>query len=336
MVSPIQGGIQRTESRPGRLAASLAATVSLLRGLPLFVSGRPQTPLRVLCLMAFDTVHVLRYSRRLSARSLQTLASLLDFGACANDFFDDNDFSRQEYWTTRRRLEEAGTGVSVNEYLNRLRDLEKRRPSPGGDVQQHRMVQFYRESVVRLSLGMIAATALENATIEDGIRATHRDEDLETLYRIVMLCQIVDDVLDLATDADHGLPSFLTANASLSQALALTSGAATRYADRSGLPSSPQTFPFRMALLGISAIARLVILFGHWRWRWQAIRSRSAWAGGGRSREPSGTWRCRSILCRSARGTDFLNNVPGPVAQEKPDVSGPFPRFMMGPSDGPA
>ena len=103
---------------------------------------------------------------------------------------------------------------------------------------------------------MIAATTLENLTIEDGIRATHRDEDLETLYRIVMLRQIIDYVLDFATDTDDGLPSFLTADASPSQALALTSDALTRYADRGGLPSSPHVFPFRVALLVIQLLLR--------------------------------------------------------------------------------
>jgi len=276
MVSPIQRDIERTEPRRGRLVASLAAMISFLRGLPLFVSGRPRTPLRVLCLMAFDTVHVLRNSRRLSSHTLQTLASLLDFGACANDFFDDNDFSRQEYRATRRLLDRARTGVAVDEYTSRLRDLENRRPSPGGDVLQHRKAQAYREAVIRLSLGMIAATALENLTIEDGIRATRRDEDLETLYRIVMLCQIIDDVLDFATDTDDGLPSFLTAHASPSQALALTSDAATRYADRGGLPSSPHVFPFRVALWGISSLAKVAIMFGRWRLRLHSLRDWSA------------------------------------------------------------
>ncbi len=273
MVSPVKCDVERTEPRPGRLAASLAAMVSFLRGLPLFVSARPKTPLRVLCLMAFDTVQVLRNSRRLSSHTFETLASLLDFGACANDFFDGNDFSRQEYRATRRLLDRARTSVAVNEYINRLRDLENRRPSPSGDVRQHRKVQAYRESVVRLSLGIIAATALENLTIEDGIRATHRDADLETLYRIVMLCQIIDDVLDFATDTDDGVPSFLTAHASPSQALALTSDAATRYANRGGLPSSPHVFPFRVALLGISALAKVAIMFGRWRLRLHALRN---------------------------------------------------------------
>ena len=276
MASAIKCDIERTEPRPGRLAASLAATISFLRGLPWFVSGRPRTPLRVLCLMAFDTVQVLRKSRRLSSHRLQTLASLLDFGACANEFFDNKDFSPQEYRATRRLLERARTSLAAQEYMSRLRDLENRRPSPGGDVGQHRKARWYREAVIRLSLGTIAATALDNLTIEDGIRATHRDEDLETLYRIVMLCQIIDDVLDLATDTENGLPSFLTAHASPSQALALTSDAATEYADRNGLQSLPHVFPFRLALLGISALAKAAIMFGRWRLRLQALRDWSA------------------------------------------------------------
>ena len=273
MASPIKCDLEKAEPRPGRLAASLAAMISFLRGLPLFVSSRPKTPLRVLCLMAFDTVHVLRNSRWLSADTLQTLASLLDFGACANDFFDGKGVSRQEYRATRRLLDRSRTSVAVNEYMSRLRDLENRRPSPGGDARQHRKAQAYRESVIRLSLGMIAATALKNLTIEDGIQATYRDEDLETLYRIVMLCQIIDDVFDFAADTDDGLPSFLTADALPSQALALTSDAAMRYADWGGLPSSPHVFPFRAALLGISALAKLAIMFGHWRLRVHGLRN---------------------------------------------------------------
>jgi hypothetical protein len=276
MVFPIQCDIDRTGPQAGRLAASLAAIISFLRVLPLFVSRRPGTPLRVLCIMAFDTVHVLRTSRRLSSRALKILAALLDYGACANDFFDGHDFSSQEYQATRRLLDRAAASVSVNEYVRRLRDLERRRPSPGGDAGQHRQAQSYRESVIRLSLGMIAATTLGSLTLEDGIRATYRDEDLETLYRIVMLCQIIDDFLDFATDIDRGLPSFLTAHASPPTALALTAEAATRYADRRGLPGSPHVFPFRLALLGISVLAKVVILCGRWRLKLHALQNRFA------------------------------------------------------------
>jgi hypothetical protein len=276
MVSPITCDSERPQPKPSRLAASLVASISFLRILPLFVARRPKTPLRVLCLMAFDTVHVLRNSRRLSSHALETLATLLDFGACANDFLDDKEFSRQEYRATRRLLEQARTSVAVDEYWRRLCDLESQRPAPGGDAGQHRKAQFYRESVIRLSLGMIAATTLGNLTIEEGVRATYHDEDIETLYRIVMLCQIIDDFLDFATDTDQGLPSFLTAHASPPKALALTAEAATRYADRGGLPSSPHGFPFRVALQGVSVLAQVAITFGRWRLRLHARKQRVA------------------------------------------------------------
>ncbi len=273
MVIPINCDIEKVTSQPSRLSAVLAAAISFLRGLPLFVSGRPKTPLRVLCLMAFDTVHVLRNSQRMSSHTMQNLATLLDLGACANDFFDKKNFSRQEYRVTRRLLEKTKSSAMVNEYIRRLRNLENQRPLPGGDDQQHGQAQAYRESVIRLSLGKIATTALGNLTIEDGIQATFNDEDLETLYRIVMLCQIIDDVLDFKKDKDDGLPTFLTAHASPSQALSLTSKAAKQYFDQRSLSSSPHVFPFSVALWGVSALAKVAIMYGYWRLKWFELRS---------------------------------------------------------------
>lgn len=159
--------------------------------------------------------------------------------------------------------------------MTRLRDLEHRRPSPCGDAQTHRKVQDYRESVIRLSLGVIASTALHGLTIENGIQATRRDEDFESLFRIVMLCQIVDDVIDFATDKIDGLPSFLTAHASPAHAMLLTSNSARRYADLRGLPTSPHLFPFRVALFAVSAVAKIAIGFGRLRLRLQATRNGS-------------------------------------------------------------
>lgn len=276
MVSAINCDFKKVDAQPGRLKASLSAVLSFLRGLPLFVARRPRTPLRVLCILAFDTVHLFRYSRRMSKQTLENLALLLDFGASANDFFDKSGFSRQEYRATRRLLEKAQIGTTVNEYIIRLREIENRRPSSGGDDQQHQKVQAYRESVVRLSLGMVAATAFGNLTVEEGIQAIEHDEDLEMLYRIVMLCQIIDDVLDLAKDTDNEVPSFLTAHTSPSQALILTSDAATRYV-RGGMPASPHLFPFRMALLGMLALTKVAIMYGRWRLRLLVLRSWLTW-----------------------------------------------------------
>jgi hypothetical protein len=106
--------------------------------------------------MAFDTLHMLRNAKRLSMLKLRMLAALLDFGACANAAFDNKDCCRHEYRMTLQLLEEAGIRSSVVEYLRRLRDLESRRPLPGGDDWQFHKVGWYREAVVRLSLGMVA------------------------------------------------------------------------------------------------------------------------------------------------------------------------------------
>jgi hypothetical protein len=131
----------------------------MIRGLPLLLSGRPGTPLRVLCIVAFDTLHVLRRGKRLPAPGVNMLAALLDFGACANAAFDHKDGSRPRRCTARQLLEGAGIGSSVAEYLRQLGELEGGRPRPGGDRRQFEVVRRYREAVVRLSLGMVATVA---------------------------------------------------------------------------------------------------------------------------------------------------------------------------------
>ena len=294
MFSTING----TVKRPGRVAASLTAAGSLVRGLPLFVAGRPRTPLRALCIMAFDTVHVLRTSRRLSAGTIRTIAALLDFGACLNDLFDGEGFSRAEYRLTRRLLDADRAGAIADDYQERLRALEESRPLPGGNARQHAEAQGYRESVVRLSLGAIVATIF-GVTIDEGIRATQEDEDLEIVFRIVMLCQVIDDVIDFASDARNGLPSFLTAHSVPSQALALTLDAVLRYSDRSGVSSSAHLFPLRAGLAAMSTLSRVIILVSHWRMRLSSLRRPPGGVYG--IRPPAGATSARPAAIRRCR-----------------------------------
>ena len=256
----------------GRISATLVSVTCFLRGLPLFFSATPKTPLRVLCIIGFDTLHVLRHSKTLPRHRLKVLAALLDFGACANAALDNKVFCRKEYHATRQRLQNAGISKSVDEYVRQLRKLERRRPSPGGDHRHFDEVRFYREAVVRLSLGIVAVTALGDECSENGIRVTQFDDALETLFRIVMQCQIIDDVLDYAKDASAGLPSFLTASASLRQAIELTAHAARNYATGRDLPQSGEMFPLRFALFVVSALAKLVVRMRHWQ-------DRIRWAG---------------------------------------------------------
>jgi hypothetical protein len=246
---------------------TLIAVRSIVRGLALFLSGRPKTPLRVLCVMAFDTLHMLRNAKPLPMRTLRILAALLDFGACANAAFDNKSYRRHECRETLQLLEEAGIRSSVVEYQRGLRALESGRPLPGGDDWQFQKVGWYREAVVRLSLGMVATTANGRHCLNEGIRATYCDTILNILFRIAMQCQIIDDVLDYATDMSAGLPSFLTASESLSQAFELTRLAATGYADDRDLPRTGDVFPLRSALRLVSTCTKLVIVIGRWRHR---------------------------------------------------------------------
>lgn len=231
----------------------LIAVRSVWRCLPLFVSARPGTPLRVLCVMAFDALHQIRCSEPMPAATHRVLAALLDFGACANAIIDDKPHCRRELERTRRILDDAGLHSFIEDVLRRLSDLEGRRPSPFGDDRHFHQARLYREAVARLWLETLAATA--------GIESTQDDGVLELLFRIVMQCQIIDDVLDYSRDASAGLPGFLTASASLPQAIERTYHAACEYARPRGVARSSEMLPLRAALGLASICARLMILF---------------------------------------------------------------------------
>jgi hypothetical protein len=192
----------------------------------------------------------------------RTLAALLDFGACANAAFDNKNCCRHECRQTLQLLEEAGIRSSVAEYLRRLRDLESSRPLPGGDYWQFQKVGLYREAVVRLSLGMVTATANIKRCLDEGIHAARCEDDLNILFRIAMQCQIIDDVLDYSKDMSAGLPSFLTAFKSLSQAFELTRLVSLGYADDRDLRQTGDLFPLRSALFLVSTCTKLVIVLG--------------------------------------------------------------------------
>ncbi len=248
--------------KSGRISALLVAVTSFLRGLPLFFAARPRTPLRVLCLMAFDTFHRLRTSQRLPIQRIRLLATLLDFGACANAAFDGKKFCPQEFHRTRQLLEEAGFGSTAEEYWRRIQELERRRPDPGGNRMQFQRVRTYREDVVRLSLGVLTTTVFGLDCLDDGIQTVRAEGDLAILFGIVMQCQIIDDVVDYSKDAAVGLPSFLTASESLQQAFELTCQASRCYSDDQDVPRSGNVLPLRLALFAVSAIAKLLVTLG--------------------------------------------------------------------------
>ena len=245
-------------ARPGALRAGFVSITCLLRGLPLFFRAAPATPLRVLCIVALDTIHVLRDSQPVSRRRRHELGAFLDFQACTNAVWDCKPLGKEEYEALRQRLEEAGLGAWITEYLDRLSELETRRPPIGGDRRRFDDVRSYREAVARLSLATIVAIALNAECLDDAIQSTYSESDVAALFRMAMQCQIIDDVIDYGEDLSAGLPSFLTACASLPQAIDSTADAVRSYGARRR-HSGGGVFPLEAALYVLTAVTTLVV-----------------------------------------------------------------------------
>lgn len=239
--------------------ASLVALGCLLRGLPLFFRAAPKTPLRVLGIIALDTLHTLRHSRPLPRRRINELAMFLDLEGCANAAWDHKRRCEKEFEALRQRLQPAGLGTCIDAYLARLRELEGHRPAIDGGRQQFDEVRSYREGVARLSMATAAAIALNAECGEHHIRAACDDPDVNTLFHILMQCQIIDDVVDYADDRSAGLPSFLTASASLPMAMELTALSIDRYAASSAAVPGHSIFPLRLTLRIVTATTRFVV-----------------------------------------------------------------------------
>lgn len=244
-------------------AAIRSAAASLMRSLPLFFARRPGTPLRVLCVAAFDAVCRLRCGHRLSDAVIQQLVAILDYGAAVNDFFDRSGFSHEEYRATLRLLDDTGMRCIAREYRSCLRDLEQSRPVPWGDTSNFEQIRQYRESVVCISLNTLAAVAFQNQPQTVGNRTGCSDQDIEVLFRLVMLCQIIDDVRDFATDTERRLPSFLTAQMSADDSIASTVSAAMHYAEPDDVSRLPRLFPFRMAIRAVFRVAQFALFCRH-------------------------------------------------------------------------
>lgn len=251
-------GVQRepVARTHGAVTSSLVAFYCATRSLPFLFASIPKTPLRVLCLIAFDTRHTLRTSALLSCERLRVLATFLDLAASENAALDRKEFDSVAYRSNLQQLEQAGMSLELKDHLRQIRELEERRPLAGGDDRRFDEVRLYREAVARQHLSMAASIARRHSY---DLSPRHEDGDMEMLFRMVMQCQILDDLLDYRKDVSFGLPSFLTASASLTESINLTAEASQEYRCLTDHPRLPNTFPFRAALLVVSVLTRLAI-----------------------------------------------------------------------------
>lgn len=186
-----------------RFRDALAACAHVLPRLPAL---RPDTPLRALSLIALCALARSR-GIRVTPSQHKAVVATMELGALLNDRFDGDPYDprelrRQAAWFAAHPHRELIRG-----YVKRLRPLERRRPARGADAD---LVRIYREQVNHLSLATLWALAAGTnlAAAESLITG---NPDMNQLFRIVMLTQVMDDVLDRREDTRRNLPSFATA-----------------------------------------------------------------------------------------------------------------------------
>ncbi len=260
---------RRRSPAAGFLRDTLAAGFALLRNAPLFLRASPGTPLRVLGIVALDTLHRSRAGGTLPLVTIRRLSLFLNFQGCANAEWDDKPLSRMSYATLRAQLTAEGLGPCIDAYLDHLRTLESSRPAVGGDEDRFDEIRQYREAVARLSVQTAAAIALAPPESRRAVTSADCDGDcdVDLLARILVQCQAIDDVMDYDADMAAGLPSFLTACGSVGQALDLTGRAVANYGTVHGYGREAPLLPFRVALRACTWLTRLVVRMARWRHR---------------------------------------------------------------------
>jgi hypothetical protein len=252
------------------LLGSFIAASCFLRRFSLFFRKAPQTPLRVLCIMAFDTLHVLTKSNPMSTFKVSLLASILDFAAAVNSDLDCKAFDSDAYRANRSQIDSAGFGAVVDDFLHRLRELESRGQQIVKGSHACDNARVYRESVVRLNLALLAVIVFDLQCLNDGMNCTY-DQNFEILFKSIMQMQIIDDIIDYRDDVCAGLPGFLTVS-ELQTALPKTAQAWQTYRSYDQGTVSEVYCPFRFSLACTSLITKAAIQFAYWKYLPKAKR----------------------------------------------------------------
>lgn len=179
------------------------------------------------------------------------IVELMELGALMNDRFDGDAYDPAAIRVSIGWFAGSPYRELVWEYARRLRRLERTRP---GDDDGFAAVKIYREQVNRVSLAALWAIG-HGKTLAMAELDLERETDLQELFEIVMLVQVIDDVSDVCEDRDRGLPSFATGpdvtTALLRELVAAYGGTRAFLLDRN--------FCFWLALRVLAACARGMI-----------------------------------------------------------------------------
>jgi hypothetical protein len=167
----------------------------------MLLAARPKTPLRVLCIAAFEYLARLR-GGTLGRRRRLAIAHACDFGSLRDDYYDHKRLDAAEYRMLRCKLRRMAPEAATSRYIRQLRKAERGRPvlaasTPGvADA-----VIAYRTWVLELSLRWMQA--ISGLSVEPGT--------FRALLSVVGLMQIADDLLDWRDDEAVRRPSYVTA-----------------------------------------------------------------------------------------------------------------------------
>jgi len=177
------------------------AAASLLTCIPMLLSRRPQTPLRVLCISAFEYLARSK-GRKLDRTARIALGYACDLGALRNDFYDQRELNRRFYRELRCELRRMAPRAATIRYIRDLRRVERDRPACGPNgFSEPRAVVEYRTRVLEVSL--LWLQAISRRSIEPRL--------FQAVVALVGLVQLVDDLLDWKDDWACRRPTYVTA-----------------------------------------------------------------------------------------------------------------------------
>lgn len=178
------------------------AVASFLACFPMMFERPPGTPLRVLCIAAFEYLTRLR-GEKADAACRVALAHACDFGAVLNDFYDQGELDRSSYRQLRQALRRLVPEEAIQAYLRALRHVERGRPAFGaeGCFGEPAAIADYRIRVLALSLAWLHAVC----------RRPVEPRSFGVLVALVGLFQLVDDLLDWKEDWACRRPTYVTA-----------------------------------------------------------------------------------------------------------------------------
>jgi hypothetical protein len=167
----------------------------------MFFTGRPKTPLRVLCIAAFE--HMARWNGgTLGGGVRNAMAHACDFGALRDDFYDHRALDPAEYRLLRGALRRLAPEAATSHYMQQLRFAERTRPVAAENGFQDTAAVFaYRTRVLEVSLLWLQEISLLGM---DPVK-------FRALVAVACLAQLVDDLLDWREDHVCRRPSYVTA-----------------------------------------------------------------------------------------------------------------------------